>query len=156
MTIMAVDPGSTSSGLAVLNAKTRRLGRAGVFSNHEILKHIEDSTCIDVLALEQMSSYGKPVGQEVFATVFWAGRFAERWIATGRQEESIRQAIRQHIKRHLWGFANAKDSDVLAAVRQRMQSKNSRIKGDPLEGVHSHAIAALALAFYVAETEGLQ
>src|SRR5262245_53344179 len=77
MNVYAIDPGYERSALVVFDGQ--RVINHATLATSELLRviggHIGDS----VLVVEQIASFGMPVGAEVFETVFWSGRFIQAW-----------------------------------------------------------------------------
>lgn len=78
--IFAIDPGNVESGWVLVNATTLMPIRFGKDENNKILSILFD-TSLEYLgidyAIERIKSYGMPVGDEVFDTCIWIGRFTE-------------------------------------------------------------------------------
>lgn len=146
MTILAIDPGSSSSGFAAWNGA--KILESGMLPNSEMLMHVFLSNA-DVLAIEQMGNYGNRVGREVFDTCVWSGRFYQQWLSAnlpGRSEPVM--VARSSIKTHLVGKATANDSDVRVALIRRLGAPGTKRNPGPTYGVASHAWQALALAVF--------
>lgn len=96
------------------------------------------------LAIEMIASYGMPVGQEVFETCVWIGRFIEAW---GGPYTLI---YRKTVTAFVCGSGKAKDSNVRQALIDRYGGKEKAIGNKkspgPLYGVSSDIWAALAVA----------
>jgi hypothetical protein len=114
--------------------------------NDVVLDRVRDSrgntaACV----IEQVASYGMPVGSEVFETVYWSGRFAEAYGA-GR----VHRVPRLQIKLHLCHDSRAKDGNIRQALVDKFGGKDKAIgkkaSPGPLYGVSGDVWAALALA----------
>jgi hypothetical protein len=150
MRILAVDPGTTYSGWCVWDGAVHAFG---VDANAEVLAMLSANTQgADVVALEMVASYGMPVGAEVFRTVWWTGRFAEAWIRH-RGEHPI-EVFRKEVKLHHCLNARAKDANVRQALIDRLGPKGTKSEPGPTYGITSHVWPALAVALYVADTQG--
>lgn len=68
-----------------------------------------------ILVIEKIARYGMPVGETVFDTCQWTGRFIERWFSI------YIQLTRVQVKSALHLPANAKDSNVRQAVMDRFK-----------------------------------
>lgn len=97
----------------------------------------------DVLVIEQIASMGMAVGQEIFETCFWSGRFAQAWIRHGRRCERLK---RIDVKLEICGQARAKDANVRQALIDRFGGRLATKAGGQLYGVSGDAWAALAVA----------
>ncbi|HEY1179868.1 MAG TPA: hypothetical protein VGF17_27245, partial [Phytomonospora sp.] len=85
--ILAIDPGNTESGYALIDADTRRPIEIGKVPNDEIVDILIDllagneagdfEPAISRLAIEMVASYGMSVGKDVFETCVWIGRYQQ-------------------------------------------------------------------------------
>ena len=158
MIILGIDPGTERSGLVWLDGD--HVAESGVWDNDYVLEILAHGSGYDgietepgVLAVEQVESFGMPVGRDVFETVWWSGRFAQAWwIATG--EEALR-IPRKEVKLHLCGSLRAKDANVRRALLDLPRWKRGKgsepaagTKRSPggLYGISGHSWAALAVA----------
>lgn len=150
--ILAIDPGTTQSGWCFVQ-DGKVLG-SGVEENHAVLGNLPrrfgfGEFSLDQLAIEMVASYGMAVGKETFRTVWWSGRFAERWIMnTCRQPIEV---YRADVKIHLCKSMKAKDANIRQALIDLYGGSKEAAIGKkatpgPLYGVSSHAWAALAVA----------
>lgn len=143
MTLWSIDPGTAQSALVVFDGSA--VIEHWLAPNHTILAQLRRSQSDDVLVLEQMAGMGMAVGQEVFETCVWTGRFWEAW--PGIHVDRIK---RLPIKLHLCGTARAKDANVRQALLDRFGGKaqaiGSKARQGPLYGLHGDEWAALALA----------
>lgn len=113
--LLAIDPGSTESGFALIDAETYRPIQAGKAENEEILKKI-DNLNISACAIEMVACYGMPVGAEVFDTCVWIGRFVERLSEYLMEYEYI---YRKDEKINLCGSMKANDATIRQALADR-------------------------------------
>lgn len=114
MTILAIDPGTTHSAIVEFTEQTREILHAAKMSNEHVRQYIlkfSHPYQIRHLAIEMIASYGKPVGEEVFETCLWIGRFIE---AFGGDYTLIK---RREIKFHLCGTDKGVND---AVIRQRL------------------------------------
>jgi hypothetical protein len=149
MNIIAIDPGPTKSALVYLED-----GRP-TFTLLERNEAIRDVLMMDnpwlpgqfhdlsTLVIEQIESFGMPVGREIFETVFWAGRFAECW--GGPWTRVTRKAV----KLHLCGQTRAKDPNIRQALIDRFGGQERAIgrkaAPGPLYTIKADLWSALAL-----------
>ena len=146
MRIIAIDPGTESSGFVVL--QDARVIRTNTYPNREILLELRSGPHADAAACEMVSHYGSgmAVGREVFETVEWIGRFREAWEARGSRFVRV---FRREVKIHLCGSVKAKDANVRQALLDLYGGKDFAIgrKRDPgpLYGVSGHEWQALAV-----------
>ncbi len=153
----AVDPGSTESALVLYDPAARLIQLAVLEDNEAVLSRVrayghggsgQDIT----LVVEQVASFGMPVGAEVFETVWWAGRFAEAW---GRPSLRIK---RLDVKLALCHDSRAKDANIRCALLDLFGGKAAAIgrkaAPGPLYGVRADLWAALAVAIVAADSHG--
>ena len=120
MRLLAIDPGSEKSGWVLLD-EAGEPTEWGWDDNESIRQALSSDYItegpwraldIDHLVIEDVSHYGKDisVGNDVFQTVRWTGRFDEAW---GGEFAYIK---RPTVKTYLCGMPTAKDKDVRQAV----------------------------------------
>lgn len=157
-TVIAIDPGTEESGY--VSMRGGKIIDFGVCPNCEVeewlsgeAEHCHHAGIKDVdVVIEWLGSYGMPVGQSVFHTCRWVGRFEAAW----GDSATIHLMERRNVKMHLCNKAAAKDSNVWQAVMDRYGSERAKAIGTkkapgPLYGITKDARQALALA--VAWTE---
>lgn len=143
MTILAIDPGHTQSAWVLWNGK--RLLDFAKEGNAELLSRIrrrmwrEDMP--ECAVIEQIKSYGMAVGEEIFETCVWTGRFME---ACG--PDAVDRLPRLEVKLHLCHDSRARDANIRAALIDRFGGPDSIRKHGRLYKVHGDVWAALAVA----------
>ncbi len=146
--ILAIDPGPTECGWAVLSGST--VMQTGVCDLQTMLAMVRGA-CQQVpqptVAIEMIASYGMPVGAEVFATCVNIGRMVETCAERGREVQLV---TRHAVKMHLCGSPRAKDANIRAALIDLLGPPGVKSNPGPTHGVKSHAWAALAVAVTVA------
>lgn len=79
-TTLGIDPGPTSSGVAWVGDDLMPLA-TWLVPNGQVITLIRDWWLTHneptLVGIEQIASYGMPVGREVFETAEWSGRFAQ-------------------------------------------------------------------------------
>lgn len=142
-TLYALDPGTDQSAFLAIYPGGEVAG--GMWVNADLVRQFQDGAySFGHLVIEEIESYGMPVGREVFQTVFWAGRFAQAWACPGQYSWSL--LPRKAVKLTLCGSPRAKDANIRQALIDRYGGPQSVKKGGPLHGIKSHLWAALALA----------
>ena len=131
--ILAIDPGNIESGY-VVTSDNLEIWAKGKVENKILLNHIL-SDCIDDaieknedihIAIEMIASYGMSVGQSVFETCLWIGRFIQEiYIKTGKEPTLI---YRREEKINLCGTMKAKDGNIAQALIDRF-APNTRNRG---------------------------
>lgn len=112
--ILAIDPGNIESAYVVLDEDLKPI-KFGKVKNIELLVICEELSKKHnyELAIEMVASYGMPVGEEVFETVFWIGRF---WQAF----DAVRVKIyRKDEKMNLCHSMKANDATIKQALVDR-------------------------------------
>lgn len=141
-TILAIDPGTYESAYVVWNGK-KILGYDKV-DNHKMLKIVADPAWyVDLLAVERIASYGQRVGQEVFDTCMWTGRFVQ---AAVEEMLDFKLIYRMTIKKYLIGSHTAKDADIRRRLLDVIGPQGTKKAPGPTYGIKSDMWQALALA----------
>lgn len=116
--ILAIDPGSTESGLTLINEIDLKPTLAIKLSNEEILKVIIEAKEVNHVAIEMIASYGMPVGAEVFQTCVWIGRFIQI-LKDKEYSGPIKYIYRKEEKMNLCNSMKARDSNIIQALVDR-------------------------------------
>lgn len=144
MRIIAIDPGCTES--AILDMQDGKIDFFGKFENEHVLSMIgvpSKFVCENFkvfLVIEQIASYGMAVGEEVFETVFWSGRFAQAW------QGQFHRIKRHEIKMHLCKDSRAKDTNIRQALIDRYGKQGTKKNKGPTYGISGDCWSALAVA----------
>jgi hypothetical protein len=151
--IYALDPGNMRSAMVILREDGSVVTTSLLENNlmHAAIAGPRDPSLTDVLVIEQIESFGMPVGREVFETVFWSGRFAEAWPGPWAR------VTRRDVKLHLCGLARAKDGNIRQALIDRYgPGKDAAIgvkaKPGPLYGLRADMWSALAVGVTYLDT----
>ncbi len=139
MSVLAIDPGTTRSGWVMFDEG--RVLSSGVDDNADVLALVR-YTSASIVAIEMIASYGMPVGQTVFETIRWIGRFQQAW----HDPEQVRLVYRQDIKLFVCKSARAKDGSVRQALIDLVGPHGTKAKQGATYGVYTHAWAALGVA----------
>ena len=121
MNILAIDPGSTESAYCIMNDEYKPLWSAKR-DNDELLTRLPvliNGYNVEYVVIEMIASYGMKVGQEVFDTCVWIGRFQERCENRGHDFVSVKFVFRKDVKMNLCGSMRAKDSNIRQALIDR-------------------------------------
>jgi hypothetical protein len=159
MTILAIDPGTVQSAWVLF--ANGRPAASGIWPNADLLVALRSGAPTatdagwqviepDLAVIEQVASYGMPVGAEVFETVRWAGRFEEALHPT-----PVVLLARMAVKMHLCGNSRAKDANIRQALLDKFGGKaatGTKKAPGPLYGIHADLWAALAVAVTFVET----
>lgn len=153
MIIVGIDPGNVQSAYAELNAIAGSVTDSGILPNEEFKKFLFDTAQrrtkgVSFFALEKVASYGMAVGETVFETVFWSGRFAEAIKAGGHDTTRI---TRMEVKVNLCHNSRAKDGNIRQALIDRFGPVGTKKNPGPLFGMAADKWAALAVAVTFAD-----
>lgn len=148
-TILAIDPGETESACVGYDPGTGELVHAWIMENVKLARLLRDGAKA-CLVIEDMDSYGMPIGKSTMTTLQWIGRFQEAWPGW------CRLITRRTIKLHMCNSVRAKDSNVRQALIDRFGGSREKAIGTkknpgPLYGIKTHLWAALAVAVTAAE-----
>src|SRR5262245_12355086 len=119
MIVVGVDPGDIQSAVVAFDTATELIRSQAILSHIAALEQLRIWNGFvrgerALLAIEQVQSYGMPVGREIFETVWWSGRLFEVW--SGDRTMLPRMAA----KMHLCGSSRAKDPNIRRALIDRL------------------------------------
>lgn len=149
MTILALDPGNTQTGYAVLEMPEFRLIKFGKADNTSLLTLVANSDIlydVDAVAIEMVASFGMAVGREVFETCVWIGRFHQ-----AADHPNTHYVYRKEEKEILCGSLRAKDANIRQALIDRYarhdlkNGKGTKANPDVFYGVSKDVWAAIAV-----------
>ena len=149
MRLLCVDPGTTVSGVIVLEEDGVLEHVYPEMDNDELLYMCNDGGFgADEMAIEMFASYGMAVGKSTFETCVWIGRFMEQF-----GYNSCTQIYRKDVKMELCQSMRAKDANIRQAILDRYPATGggktpqvgTKAQPGPLYGVSKHAWSALAV-----------
>lgn len=153
MTILALDPGNTQSGYAIIEMPEFQLMDFGKIENTTLIRSFADGSVsyydlssIDAVAIEMVASYGMAVGREIFDTCVWIGRFHQ-----AADHPNTHYVYRKQEKEILCGSLKAKDANIRQALIDRYakhdlkNGKGTKAKPDIFYGVSKDVWAAIAV-----------
>lgn len=153
MTLYAIDPGTEQSALVTVKETGAVWGQ--MHPNVGLLQWLREAAPWNDgrthLVIEEIESFGMPVGREVFETVFWAGRFAEAW-----SPRPWSLLPRRTVKLTLCGTSRAKDPHIRQRLIDLYGGPACAKKGGALAGIKSHLWSALALAVTYQQAHGVR
>ena len=115
--VVAIDPGTTESGVCIVRTSNYRpidfvkIGNENVGA--WVFERIQNPYR---LVIEMVASYGMPVGREVFETCVWIGRFIEQLNCPGIGYEYV---YRQDEKLTICHSPKATDTTIRQALADR-------------------------------------
>lgn len=151
MKIIAIDPGNIQSAYVIWNGSmpVEEIDILDNFAMRDYLRCLGSDYCV---VIEKVACMGMPVGENVFETVFWSGKFCE----AVEGHNAYFRVKRHEVKMHLCGSTRAKDSNIITALVDRFDPERrygkygkgtSRKKG-PFYGFSKDIWQAAALAIY--------
>lgn len=164
MLVLAIDPGNEESAWLVYDSAGENIvafskednsslrsridvmmsnGRQRMFSHSPT----EPAIAPDVLAIEMVQSFGMSVGQTVFETCVWIGRFIEAW-----EPAASNCVYRMEVKMHLCHSSRATDSNIRQALIDRFGPPGTKKAPGKTYGISADIWSALAIAVTYAET----
>jgi hypothetical protein len=151
VTIIGLDPGYEKSALVVLSGGVPI--ESHLEPNEAILRWlltVPGSLRGETLVIEQIQSFGMAVGQEVFETVFWSGRFAQAWSSGGWASSAVR-VPRRAVKLELCKSPKANDASIRQALIDhygpgREKAIGKKAAPGPLYNIKADLWSALAVA----------
>lgn len=151
MLLMSIDPGTTKSAYLIMGyadgKDKREIVSFGILENLEMKKFINHESP-DELVIEMVSSFGMPVGKEIFETVRWIGKFEEQ-IAP---DEAV-LVYRRDIKIHLCGTSKAKDGNIRQVLIDRYGAPGTKKSPGFTYGISKDIWSALAIATFYLDTK---
>lgn len=145
MRILAIDPGNTESGVAIVQMPDFRLEWFAKLKNEDVVK-VATRYNFDEVAIEMVACYGMPVGKDIFETCLWIGRFIEQL-----KEHKISFVYRKEEKIHLCGSMKAKDANIKQSLVNRYakhdfkSGKGTKKEPDTFYGVSKDVWQAIAV-----------
>jgi len=144
--IVAIDPGTTTSGIVVIEGSLDEWKITQIHAdmpNSEVVDKLFER-CYHFFVCEKIACMGMAVGETTLETVYWTGRFAE---ALNRKlSRELHRITRSEIKLHLCHSARAKDANVNQRLLDIWGPKGTKKNPGPTYGMSSHAWSALAVA----------
>lgn len=145
MIILGIDPGPEKSWWLIWSTGLHKIIEKGVTPNTEFALWCD----VEKVVIEDIQSFGMPVGKSVFETAKVIGRFLEK---AENEHISVIQVGRREIKLHFCNSVRAKDSNIRQAILDRFGGKEKAIgnKKSPgvLYGVKKDLWSALALCLW--------
>lgn len=116
--ILAIDPGNIDSGYVIIDSETLKPIIARKEVNEVLLERIKKGdVTITYVAIEKIASYGMAVGESVFDTCIWIGKFELACeTCLGIKPKYI---YRKDEKMNLCNSMKAKDSNIIQALIDR-------------------------------------
>ena len=152
--ILAIDPGNTHSGVAIIQMPGFGLEWFAKLQNEDVYKEAHRYD-FDEIAIEMVACYGMPVGKTTFDTCLWIGRFIEQF-----KGHKISFVFRKDEKIYLCEDSRAKDSNIRQALINRYakhdfkNGKGTKKTPDTFYGVSNDVWSAIAVGVTHYEMSG--
>jgi len=146
MPILAIDPGNIESAYVLATDDLSKVISKDKLPNEEIretLFNIFESVGSVKVAIEMIASYGMPVGETVFQTCLWIGRFIEIVETYGLEATLI---YRKDEKMCLCHSMKAKDSNIRQALIDMFGVVGTKSNPGYFYGFKKDIWAAMAVA----------
>jgi len=119
-TTLAIDPGCFESAYVIVIDANRCPLEIDKLPNEKLIDRLANLPTthynLGQVAIEEVVSYGMPVGREIFETVHWAGRMYQILAEQGYMPQRIG---RQKVKLHHCHSSKANDGNVRQALVDR-------------------------------------
>jgi len=139
--IMGIDPGNEKTAIVIIDK-----GKI-VFHELDLNKQIsfilKNKELPKNVGIEMISSYGMPVGQSIFETCLWIGRFVEILVSCNIIPVLI---YRKDVKMELCNSVRAKDGNIRQALIDRYGAPGTKKKPGITYGISKDKWAALGVA----------
>lgn len=147
--VLCLDPGPFETGWMVLNRSLELPIEHGIDSNEYVdnvlISRARTELKAEHLAIEHICNYGREVGQEVFDTAMWVGRFVRSF------DGPFTLCFRPYIRMHLCHSMHAKQAQVNSVLKDRYGGKGIKKNPGKLYGVKDHIWSALAIGTYFSD-----
>jgi hypothetical protein len=141
-TILAIDPGPILSSFVLIDHRPEM--EFGTVPNEKLLPVLELGQAKEVV-IEEIRSYGMPVGREVFDTCRWTGRFQQAAETSG---SIVTFVGRIEIKTFWCKDSRAKDPNIRRALMDHYGAPGLKKAPGPTYGMKGGVWSAPAIAGY--------
>lgn len=148
MKVFAIDPGNEQSAYCVMNNKYELLEFKKLPNKECMDKMLEWLDNVDTVVIERMMNYSNNVGQSVFITCEWIGRFAQE----AEKKTNVNYVFRKDEKMYLCQTMKANDSAIRHALIDRFAKHDFKFgrgtakQKDYFYGVAHDCWSAIAIA----------
>ena len=159
MNILAIDPGNVNSGWCLMDSESLEPINFDITENRMLLPFLHREGALfppDRVVIERVSSYGMPVGREVFETCEWVGRFSQYAEMWGLPVDYI---YRREEKLHICRDSKASDANIRRALIDRFychdaeRGKGTKDDPDWFYGFRGDTWSAYAVGLTYIETK---
>lgn len=150
MSILAIDPGNEESAYVLIDSNFKPLN-FGKISNDELLSSLKHYPAKEAV-IEMIACYGMPVGEEVFETCVWVGRFLQE---LSNYNIPVSFVYRKDVKMHICETMRAKDANVRQVLIDRFGQVGTKKNPGWFYGFKSDVWAAYAVGVTYKEISGV-
>lgn len=118
MKILAIDPANLESAYCIIESNSYKPISFDKIENNKMFDVLKANKDIKKIIIEEVRSYGMSVGQTVFDTCRWYGRFEQFALDTIPDVEVV-YICRKDVKMNLCGTMRAKDKNIIIALVDR-------------------------------------
>ena len=141
--ICGIDVGSENSGVCIWDTQKQVI----MYSNDEMPnKNIPFEGYAHHYVIEDIKSYGMPVGKTTFDTCKAIGRFQERLERLGSDHYLV---FKPEIQLHFCNTTRAKDANIARVLKDRFGEKGTKKNQGILYNLKRHSWDAFALCIYL-------
>jgi hypothetical protein len=165
--IIAIDPGTTESAVVTLRPgepvpEFSPLQPPEIAPNQYVFEYLTAAVLPGfTVVIEDIQSYGMPVGKETFRTAQWSGAFAAE---AKRMRGRVYLLGRRWVKRCICNSMCAKDANVRRAILDLYPATGggatpqigTKKQPGPLYGIKSHMWSALAVGLTAQNEEAME
>jgi hypothetical protein len=142
--VLGIDPGNCQSAFVLLDTETQEILFKTILPNKECFLAFEQiKPAPDVCVIEQVAGMGMAVGETVFETAVWSGRFWQMLDSLGFKVERIKRMPIKHI---LCGSSRAKDKNIRQRLIDIYGEQGTKKTPGKTYGMKADMWAALAVA----------
>jgi len=147
MHFLGIDPGNIESAYCLINDEEEILSFAKFrnFDYHDELYDIVTAPEIVYTAIESITGFGFKVGQTVFDTCFWSGRFFQFC----ESKSNVRLVPRKTIVLHFCNNTIGNDKAIREAMIYRHGGQGTKKNKGKTYGISKDCWSALAIATWL-------
>lgn len=140
--IYGIDVGSEKSGVCIWDTQKQKIIYKDDQHPNEMIPH----QFAHYYVIEDIKSYGMPVGKTTFDTCKAIGRFQER---LEKKDKVYYLVFKPEIQIHFCNTTRAKDASIKRVLLDRFGEKGTKKKQGVLYGLANHAWDSFALCIYI-------
>ncbi|MAF51034.1 MAG: hypothetical protein CMH64_02990 [Nanoarchaeota archaeon] len=140
--IYGIDVGSEKSGICIWDTQKQKI----LCADDQYPNHMVAQQSAHYYVIEDIKSYGMPVGKTTFDTCKAIGRFQERM---EKKQKSYALIFKSDIQLHFCHTTKAKDANVKRVLLDRFGEKGTKKNQGITYGLKNHSWDAFALCVYL-------